>query len=450
MSQGVTSRLTKHVACDRCRRQKVRCFRIEECVNACTRCQHAGTLCTTSEPKPRGRPCTALRSERRRESTVAITYPESYSSHQGGHYDHALMHNPPETLNAYPWLGWDIDHGTVLHQELSVPITHVVDESIETPGAGYHQFLPPQDMDETEIANPPPPTTIDAASTLQTDNMLVEPHSKLSRDWDNNHMQSTLSTLLGPPSLINSEAHAQMDQLHHQSHDRSSTQSTLRRFTRINEDISRHLETIGPDTLGVDSLPSACYSLIQQSPVHPLTAILNITSDFLSLLRSMSTLSCSNAGLYPREIVTETSASESSPVNAATILMMLAGRLQLVHLYDTIFRRAYTCLSALPYDKACLDHALAGLNFGSFITDSYLRMKIVVQVVEHYLEQIERLMNLPPEYSLYEQRHPFQGNLHQCTPSTLLQTVLKHASEKLNDLTSLKWHLQGVKQALQV
>lgn len=68
---GVTKRSDK-AACDRCRRQKLRCIwdTLDSPEPHCQRCQRANTVCTVSAPRPMGRPSRHASTDHRAHPTA--------------------------------------------------------------------------------------------------------------------------------------------------------------------------------------------------------------------------------------------------------------------------------------------------------------------------------------------------------------------------------------------
>lgn len=139
----------------------------------------------------------------------------------------------------------------------------------------------------------------------------------------------------------------------------------------------------------------------------------------------------------------------------STVLMLLAGHLQLVQLYDAIFLRTYVTLQAVPYEQLVAYQSLPEMQLSGFpVVPGTLQIKIIFQVIGHYLREIERFIGLPPEYRLYGRQESYQGILSNFESPMLLRAVMEQVNYDqrgagMYHITSLKNNLQKVQEILE-
>jgi hypothetical protein len=241
-------------------------------------------------------------------------------------------------------------------------------------------------------------------------------------------------------------------------------------LARLNGDIARHVAEINTYPVQPKQLQRTCYDDIQVATTNPLSHVLNCTSSFLYFVQALGESSSSvsqpsgqqysmptfGSGIFPsQQPSTSELSTRASPIDIPTILMLLSGHLQLIQLYDAIFLRAYITLQAVPYDQIAAYQALPGMQLsGCPIVPGHLQIKIIFQMIGHYLQKIERFIGLPPEYSIYGRQESCQGILSNLESPVLVRAVMEQVNYDrrgagIYHITSLKDNIRKVQEILE-
>lgn len=244
-------------------------------------------------------------------------------------------------------------------------------------------------------------------------------------------------------------------------------------LARLNGTIARHLASISSYPLQSKLLQAACFSEVQSTKVNPLAQVLQSTFDFVRFVQALRPSSSSSpqpasweqtvpaagpitVGISPRLTPSVSELSPNlAPLDIPTILMLVAGHMQLIQVYDAVFSRAYITLCDMSPEFIATYLTFPGIELGGYpVLQGHLQMKIIIQVVEHQLGQIERFIGLPAEYCLNGRQDSFQGILNNVDSSTLLQAIMSqvrgpHGDVGIYHLASLKDNIQKVQELLQ-
>ena len=147
----------------------------------------------------------------------------------------------------------------------------------------------------------------------------------------------------------------------------------------------------------------------------------------------MSAAGPTTVGISPRlpPSVPELSPNLAS-LDIPTILMLVAGHMQLIQVYDALFGRAYISLRDMPPEFIATSLVFPALELGGYpVLQGHLQMKIIIQVVEYQLGQIERLIGFPAEYCLNGAQDSSQGILNNVDSSMLLQAIMSQIGARM-------------------
>ncbi|KAK4032137.1 hypothetical protein C8A01DRAFT_41420 [Parachaetomium inaequale] len=217
-------------------------------------------------------------------------------------------------------------------------------------------------------------------------------------------------------------------------------------LSHLNESISQQLVKF--DSYPWDA-PSAmqrlCSSKINTITDNPVAEALQTTTRFASILKSLSpsksletssvpdsgvsVASSSHDGSIKGEINSRPGIAASSPLNTATYLLLLSSYLQLMHLFNVMFRRIAKFLGNMT-EKAMSEFPQPEFRVTGLppTMHSRLYLKILMQIIGHQLESVECLMGLSAEHCISGQAPLGKGIFSEQDVSNLLQAVLGQAN----------------------
>ena len=267
-------------------------------------------------------------------------------------------------------------------------------------------------------------------------------------------------------------------------------------LSRLNESITRHLSNLDLFQWQAPPMVGICAARINGTAGNPVAQVLQSTADFSAILKRL----LSPAPVSPSPMVevsaldsaffssAHTSHSESSsaisslpprPRNEAvgdsmpmqlgmpTLLLVLSNYLQLLRLYNNIFCYARRSLAEMTDETfASFEIQTRGisqqspLRVGSLdVSQGQLYVKVLVQVMEHQLENVQRLMGLPPEYRLSQRvgRRTSGGifsRVESSSCSDLLRAAMSSDTEPREDVgqalvSSLRENMEHVRRAVE-
>lgn len=139
--------------------------------------------------------------------------------------------------------------------------------------------------------------------------------------------------------------------------------------------------------------------------VNVVATALKSTSDLAKILQALSEHHAAQAP-------TDRQHAPPNPITTPTALLVLTSYMQLIQLYDIIFQSLARVFRETP-DAIGTCPSRAGSQFlvaGVSNIDGRLFVKLLLQVIEHHIDTVERLLGLPAEFSV-SGRKPRAGGL---------------------------------------
>ncbi|KAI1376086.1 hypothetical protein F4677DRAFT_95419 [Hypoxylon crocopeplum] len=395
--------LAKRSACDRCRDQKLRCPRTEEqCSEPCARCQRAGAICVTSNPRPLGRPRTTTNDASLQRSSN-LTTPTLARGRPTGD----STTGPPRKISRLSTEStWNIlDDFTELLG------------GVNSPGNGRTPSWMPNDT-----------ASLFGALQVPDDGSLVNQISALAQDHEGD-MGVTFNGDNGPQSQTMAMDNMNYDYPEDKPEwegsrnvlESPSTTDALTRLARLNETLGRQLSRVSTYPWRAPLVQGACAENIHGTSANPVSEVLQSTGDFINVLRGLQSLTVANSPTpsqrppsLPDSGISlsvgdqqEASLGQQTPlllyssISTPVVLLLLSSHIQLLQLYDTIFGHVYQLLRETP------DHLIEPLPGqaqshvqmpGVSSMTGHLYIKILIQIIVHHLDTLERIMDLPVEF----------------------------------------------------
>ena len=439
---------SKRSACDRCRAQKLRCPQTEPQSNEpCARCARAGAVCVTGSARPLGRPRTmhqdgskiskissSTGSERsiRSRQPVADT-PRKVPRLSTTTSNWSPPEEPPDLLECASshsdrTLSWMLNEGSSLF-------------------SGIH--LPEEDG------------CIDPLCTLQQDKAIAVGMT-FDQQTSNNTCKSDFQNWIPEVDPVDPD-YPECNDLELETNRNSSeppdAAEALIGLARLNESITRQLSRAKIFPWRAPPAHGTCSQRHQGTGANGVAEVLQSTSEFINILRkiipsSVSILSrsslanhrapslpdsgvsacpsLSDGQLQDFSLTSSRTISTASPLSTSTVLLLLSSYIQLLQLYDTIFRHVYDLFSETPSHVMGLCPGQAQSQFrvmGLDSIDGHLHIKILIQVIEHHLESLETLIDLPADFRLSEPPSSSKGILSNMNLSELVQIVMTQIEE---------------------
>ncbi|CAM1501085.1 Fc.00g102470.m01.CDS01 [Cosmosporella sp. VM-42] len=219
--------------------------------------------------------------------------------------------------------------------------------------------------------------------------------------------------------------------------DVSGSSDILIKLARLNESLTCQVSRIASFPKGTAIVIADCVEKLHEFDSdlanNPVTQALESTADLTTLIKQVSS---------PAQ-------GTKAPMMPA-ILLCLSSHLQLLQLYDTIFNHVYQALRQLRNVVEVFEAAPPfGHITGLPAVKGNLYIKIIIQVVEHHLGTLERLIGLPSELCLSGKRASSDSVFGYVASSELLRTIMTQtfvASEKSGSslLISLRANIKDV------
>ncbi|KAK5223276.1 hypothetical protein LTR96_010734 [Exophiala xenobiotica] len=202
----------------------------------------------------------------------------------------------------------------------------------------------------------------------------------------------------------------------------SGPADTLNALSRLNEDIARQISCIDSYIWGPVNAPQHCLDQLHETERTPVAEMLESTSRFVTILENLTSLSLPPNETVDKSVAHLSSASDSEiplppahppftdlgPLSTPVVLMLLSSYLLLLELYDAIFSREIPGIQ------------VAGLSS----IRGHLYAKIIIQIIEHHFDRLERLLGLPIEFGLSGQAPRSKGLLGTANLSHLLHVAM--------------------------
>ncbi|KAH7312679.1 hypothetical protein B0I35DRAFT_481115 [Stachybotrys elegans] len=369
---------SKRLACDRCRKHKLKCPPRRDSNEPCARCVRIGTSCVTGFTRPLGRSV----QEYSAESPIGtpIGTPEGAPTISSQHSDTSGLHDPHD-------LGTAVDH---------VPIWPM-----------------PPNLEEAEMAHM-------AWDHRTPSSMQSEPlpssadHTTLAADFNNLHTwvggyepqnmfphpgYPTSAPPYQGPAYVPAAEPVQRSGL-----ERSVALAECNlRLSQLRLHLAHHMLTehdgeVDGSTADVDNIFGQPGAEMRVFPSQAFGTALRSTSELLSILSLDS-----GDGTDPSQSPLSDSMAAQDP---STSFLILSSYLQLVDIFDHLFHQLHHALqSTEPSSWNEGLQTVPGLSlFGFSVSEGGLQTRILLQATQHQLERIERQLGVPPEYAIFSQR----------------------------------------------
>jgi hypothetical protein len=121
------------------------------------------------------------------------------------------------------------------------------------------------------------------------------------------------------------------------------------------------------------------------------------------------------------------------------LLTVLSCYLQVVSIYDAIFTHVLVQLAPMPESVSSMLQGSSGLFFTGYppMQDGVL-IRLLVQVVEHQLELVERAIGLPQQYRVSTSGHIGTGLFSAHEGKALLNAVVGSTFDGSDDRSDLR------------
>ena len=415
LQQWFSSMGHQRSACDRCRRQKLRCPRSNQSRDSqpCARCLSVGAQCVTSSSRPLGRPRTAGVAEQRTKSIkTGNIAPEVISVGSTS----PRLPSATEGLQAYSdlWTPMCLD--------------------------AYSGHLPdPSNLTTADFENPALNSTFESNAEC-TFELQLPANDELF------HLGQLMAAPQCPQDdfsqLAMAKSHGQG-----QSLELSGPADTLTTLSRLNEDIVRQISGIDSYIWGPVNAPQHCVDQLHGTERTPVAEMLETTSRFVTILENLGSLSLPPNESVDKSVARLPSASDSGILNSDSdrrgtfppahppftdsrlsstpvVLMLLSSYLLLLELYDAIFSRVRDTLSGLEDTRAFFQEIPRIQVAGLSSMKGHLYAKIIIQIIEHHFDRLEGLLGLPVEFGLSGQTPRSKGLLGTADLSHLLHVAM--------------------------
>ncbi|KAJ3949884.1 uncharacterized protein N0V96_001017 [Colletotrichum fioriniae] len=331
----------KRSACERCRRQKLRCSRQDdENETRCTRCAERGLDCIAGHQRRIGRP------SRR----------------------------------------WALNHAISMRQpEVSVSSTNTDDEQ-QPAVSGVHDDLPgdaPLDSSGS-LAEFGHGITTDTTISLDYHlddfpwDMSLDPHldGSISAQMAEEEMERIASTSQIADPAIQNEAFVKISKINVDLHSYLSTLVAFQDFIGILSGMKK-----------TDSIHQGVSPTARTLPVQPALAQSTSCSESGSLNPSLLVWSRASSPL-----ASQTAVPITGVLNQALVLVITSCYVQMITVFEEIFIQIHKRLEAIAWDPI---QPIEGIKFGAFpIGDAHLQGIIFSQIVESLLEKADRLLGV--------------------------------------------------------
>lgn len=410
----------KRSACDRCRLQKLRCYRAEDDTKlSCTRCLRASISCITSPAKPLRRlvQCTPF-SRSVTTSDEKEEEHEKQTDQQARRSSRLLAEGPSSSSASQP------ENLVPIGTQSPAASTAELDlEIFDTESDSYH--LQPLMLSEdfqinlNQFLNAPETLPqigwSSSNDTTSPDDMILDERMEISiptvlpiEEADT----STSTTSLDDYSLGTSFEilHSQIiDTRQAIADNRSSEPKT--RLSRLNLLLSQQLarfaclRTPAHDNQGARRETPEPVNYAAQDYIS-VDHVLHNTAEFVTIVNSVG------------QDLPLPQSSAGSDLGAPAILTILSCYLQIVAIYGSMVRYVYDSAMSVTDYMICPWTGVLGLRFGNFtVQNSGLQLKILTQVVEHDMEVIEMTLGVPAEYRISQTQ---LGTIQAQYPDSLL------------------------------
>lgn len=365
----------ERTACDKCRCQKLRCVRDEptdiDSLSACRRCVKAGLVSFTSPTKPLGRHST-------RRTRLSSNPPPATSNRSGVMIDIHLQERPDIRVpHARPLsvLPSESDNGSRTNPSSSM--INLKETKLGEPGI-------PGNKDDKSLVNPVS-DTIDVQScrlnlSLSQQVMALETAAESDRDFRAKILQMNVA-------LVGSEQRPQTAQI-------SSIDlvlDSISQFLRILQQCSQDSLKLGsPHAEPRDKLHQTSqertevYGPSQHAEPWIFHAFMPEASQAIS--------ESPTASAFDKR-------QTAQPLSTSTILNLASCYFHVIAIYDILFQQMHLALRDMSSPSRETIQIIQGLELKGFLLQKTgLQVKILIQVMKHQLELVEKGLGLPDQY----------------------------------------------------
>ncbi|OAP57641.1 hypothetical protein AYL99_08379 [Fonsecaea erecta] len=430
-------------ACDRCRAQKLRCPRRDQpSREPCSRCLKIGVECVTSSARPLGRP---RRAEVAGRHTRSIKTRTTALEARGTGSTSSCLSSTTENIQAHPDLG--------------------------TPGRldSYPNYLQSPSYETTSHFEDPSQSSQFGVNVGHAFDLQLGLHDDLFTLGPETELFQCSQHTFGLPATAENHIPGPSSKL-------LEPADTLTALSRLNEDIVRQVSNVDVYIWGAANAGQDCLERFHQVEGNPTAEMLQSTSQFVNILEDLAASSKSPNKSIARSVELGSTASDSgisdfrqrhisppalpssvhppstnpSLLSTPVVLMLLSSYLLLLELYNAVFRRVHDALSKLgdihSFLQALPEVRVAGLPS----MKTHLYAKIIIQIIEHHFDQLERLLGLPKEFGLSGRTPDSKGLLSTTDLSQLLRVAMTQTSGKpgssgISTLKSFKASLRGLR-----
>jgi hypothetical protein len=419
----MNSQVAKRYACDRCREQKLRCSRNQQDGSTCDRCLRVRVFCVTSSGRLLGRP--PLHGNDAARGHVDSNQP-SYHPRRGRESWRRGLSIPtvPTTSNPLPSptaSGSDISGTSTIFPHGTTTLM---------------QNIQPDESDYLHDA--PSSASFLDASTSQNQFWTDSPNVA---ELDFGSLGDMAEPLANNP--YNSTGNSD-DSDSRQSESSSPNADSMAFFTSVIGSISRQLVELKNQSLeswdphliqgalfDEESLDFTCSSPMS---FNSWENTIQITMRFVLVLQTMVPAQFSNTP------------PPFSPPTLSMTLTLLSTYIQLGELFNTILARISICLQeGSGKSEPLAPAAPASSRRPSPAQPARLQIMMMIQVFEHQLHSVERVLGLPSDCRLWSRKDAYAGILDQEKSSLLTQAVMGQAQETFR---SLKRTIERIQNSL--
>lgn len=421
----------KRSACDRCRKQKLRCpFRVDD-TQSCDRCVRAGVPCVTGYTQPLGRSCQGILGQRSSNHKTPTAARASGLRHQ------PTDPSPPRSSGSQS--AAETVSATVLDPSPGGSNFEVLlpKDTNESPSFTNYNF----DLDDIAYSYMEPELLLSLPQSIDLDYhvdiggcQIAEPCSP--RTTENEHPAAMKCAVVEEPKA-----------LFKKSKPLSWVECDLR-LAQLNVDLCRQMEVCTmPDQHSREEgqPPGARFtSASPQADQNLFGDALSSTSEFLAIFQS--SIGRSDELLFAGDV-------DSSVLPSFTCLLnLLACYARIITIFNSLLLSLYHQLrscsaSTSEFSKSSDHQTLPGLQLGGFVVQQgSLQTKILIQTIEHQFETIEKTLGLPIELRVSGKQDIYhEGILHEEMNQESLATILTSSFGSIHQAigTGKRTHFTG-------
>lgn len=386
----------KRTACDRCRAQKLRCPLRADVTQRCTRCVRLGAQCTTSYGSKalgarRGstgtQPPLLLPAAAPRGNCDPQDTGEQSSQERRPQTTKTLssipMQQQTSTATAWVWPKQASSQNESLMLE-DIFVSPRLEEFLDSlDGFNYSGILSP-DSSFTGNASPEDPG-ISFNGDLDMDSYIPPNPSVSARGRTTTDEQQQIRENTRTCPNANVDAYYQCNL--------NLCNITL----KLSKQIVKYMSPSSHESaVAFDAGPSSDSDMNERDPggSGQFGEVLGYTSEFVAILRTYE------------QAQSPSGADSKSSMSITIVLNILSAYLQILAIYDHLISCLFHQLQHRTSDSSFSGlQTLPGLRLAGFpVNQGDLQTKILLQVILHQFELIERLLGLPPEYRVSDRR----------------------------------------------